>query len=112
MQTASRAPCIARSRVRIRRGLDEPYRAANNFATWRTGESGFGAVARVGRDARIMRALAKGEPSAAILEKAREYKAGLIVMGSRGLGQIGGLILGSVSERVLHGAHVPVLIVR
>ena len=48
----------------------------------------------------------------AILEKARDYKADLIVMGSRGLGQIGGLILGSVSERVLHRAHVPVLIVR
>jgi len=48
----------------------------------------------------------------AILDKAREYKADLIVMGSRGLGQIGGLILGSVSERVLHGARVPVLIVR
>lgn len=33
-------------------------------------------------------------------------------MSSRGLGQIGGLILGSVSEHVLHGAHIPVLIVR
>jgi nucleotide-binding universal stress UspA family protein len=61
---------------------------------------------------RITRAFAMGEPAVAILEKAREYKADLIVMGSRGLGQIGGLILGSVSERVLHGAHVPVLIVR
>lgn len=61
---------------------------------------------------RITRAFAKGEPAVAILDKAREYKADLIVMGSRGLGQIGGLILGSVSERVLHGARVPVLIVR
>ena len=61
---------------------------------------------------RITRAFAMGEPTVAILEKAREYKADLIVMGSRGLGQIGGLILGSVSERVLHGARVPVLIVR
>ena len=62
--------------------------------------------------ARITRAFAQGEPSVAILEKAREHKADLIVMGSRGLGQIGGLILGSVSERVLHGAPVPVAIVR
>jgi nucleotide-binding universal stress UspA family protein len=61
---------------------------------------------------RVTRAFAHGEPSVEIIEKAREHKADLIVMGSRGLGQIGGLILGSVSERVLHGAHVPVLIVR
>jgi nucleotide-binding universal stress UspA family protein len=61
---------------------------------------------------RVTSAFVHGEPSVAIIEKAREYKVDLIVMGSRGLGQIGGLILGSVSERVLHGAHVPVLIVR
>lgn len=54
----------------------------------------------------------RGEPSREILAAATEAKANLIVMGSRGLGQIGGLILGSVSERVLHGAHIPVLIVR
>ncbi|HLW46525.1 MAG TPA: universal stress protein [bacterium] len=54
----------------------------------------------------------RGEPSHEILAAAAEVKADLIVMGSRGLGQIGGLILGSVSERVLHGAHIPVLIVR
>lgn len=54
----------------------------------------------------------RGEPSREILGAAAEAKANLIVMGSRGLGQIGGLILGSVSERVLHGAHIPVLIVR
>ena len=65
-----------------------------------------------GTGVRITRAFVQGEPSAAIVEKAREHKADLIVMGSRGLGQIGGLILGSVSERVLSGAHLPVLIVR
>jgi nucleotide-binding universal stress UspA family protein len=54
----------------------------------------------------------RGEPSGEIIAAAAEAKADLIVMGSRGRGQIGGLILGSVSERVLHGAHVPVLIVR
>jgi nucleotide-binding universal stress UspA family protein len=62
--------------------------------------------------ARVTRMYAQGEPSVEIIEKARQHKVDLIVMGRRGLGQIGGLILGSVSERVLHGAHVPVLIIR
>jgi nucleotide-binding universal stress UspA family protein len=54
----------------------------------------------------------RGEPAGEIIRTADEMKADLIIMGSRGLGQIGGLILGSVSERVLHGAHTPVLVVR
>jgi nucleotide-binding universal stress UspA family protein len=52
------------------------------------------------------------DPAGEIIKAAKEHRADLIVMGSRGLGQIGGLILGSVSERVLHAAHIPVLIGR
>jgi nucleotide-binding universal stress UspA family protein len=33
-------------------------------------------------------------------------------MGSRGLSDITGLLLGSTAHRVLHQAHVPVLIVK
>ena len=65
-----------------------------------------------GMDALVKKQYRRGEPSHEILAAAAEAKADLIVMGSRGLGQIGGLILGSVSEHVLHGAHIPVLIVR
>jgi len=54
----------------------------------------------------------RGEPAHEIVRAAGESKADLIILGARGLGQIGGLILGSVSERVLHGAHCPVLVVR
>lgn len=53
-----------------------------------------------------------GDASAVIIRLAGEKKADLIIIGARGLGQIGGLILGSVSERVLHRAHLPVLVVR
>lgn len=65
-----------------------------------------------GVDAPVTKQYRRGEPSHEILAAAAAVKTDLIVMGSRGLGQIGGLILGSVSERVLHGAHVPLLIVR
>ncbi|HEV2471858.1 MAG TPA: universal stress protein [Chthonomonadales bacterium] len=50
--------------------------------------------------------------AAAAIELAEELKTDMIVMGSRGLGGFKRLLLGSVSEAVLHHAHCPVLIVR
>ena len=70
------------------------------------------AKAFAGIDARVSRVYRMGDPAGEIVKAARECNADLIIMGSRGFGQIGGLILGSVSERVLHAAHGPVLIVR
>jgi nucleotide-binding universal stress UspA family protein len=53
-----------------------------------------------------------GGVSGQILEYAREEDIGLIVMGSRGLSDIGGLVLGSVTHKVLHHAECPVLAVK
>ncbi|BDI32119.1 universal stress protein [Capsulimonas corticalis] len=47
-----------------------------------------------------------------IVKTAKQTGADLIVIGSRGLGDIGSFLLGSVSDGVLHHAHCPVLIVR
>ena len=47
-----------------------------------------------------------------IVDTARDIGADLIVMGSRGLGGFKSLLLGSVSDGVLHHAHCTVLIVR
>ncbi len=41
-----------------------------------------------------------------------EAKADLIVMGSRGLGAVSRMLVGSTSDYVLHHANVPVTIVR
>jgi len=60
----------------------------------------------------VTRQYRSGEPAATIIDAAKDVQAEIIVIGCRGLGQLGGLILGSVSERVLHGASVPVLVVR
>jgi nucleotide-binding universal stress UspA family protein len=47
---------------------------------------------------------------AAIVDVADELDASLIVCGTRGLGRVRGLVLGSVSSAVLHHARRPVLV--
>jgi nucleotide-binding universal stress UspA family protein len=53
-----------------------------------------------------------GRPDAQIVEVAEEMGAGLIVIGSRGVGFMRRALLGSVSESTVHHAHCPVLVVR
>jgi nucleotide-binding universal stress UspA family protein len=53
-----------------------------------------------------------GSPADEIVRCAEEQEAGLIIMGSRGWGEMHAVMLGSVSERVLHSAPCPVLIAR
>lgn len=47
-----------------------------------------------------------------ILDAAEEFRAGLIVVASRGRGDLVGLLLGSVAHKVIHLASCPVLVVR
>ncbi|MDP1547196.1 MAG: universal stress protein [Anaerolineales bacterium] len=54
----------------------------------------------------------EGSPAEAIIEVAKTSECDLIVMGSRGLGQLAGLLLGSTSQKVVAHARCPVLIVR
>jgi len=56
--------------------------------------------------------LRAGSPEAEILAVAREIDAGLVVVGSRGLGPVRRTMLGSVSESVVHHATMPVLVMR
>ncbi|MBA2694105.1 MAG: universal stress protein [Rubrobacter sp.] len=56
--------------------------------------------------------LLRGRPSGAISDLADELGAGLIIMGSRGLGAVKRLVMGSVSEGVVNLASCPVLVVR
>jgi nucleotide-binding universal stress UspA family protein len=51
-----------------------------------------------------------GRPAQVILDVAGD-EAGLVVVGSRGRGNVSGLLLGSVSHEVVHGARCPVVVV-
>lgn len=54
----------------------------------------------------------EGPPAEAILSVAEVNDNDLIVMGTRGLGRLAGLLLGSQSQKVVAHAHCPVLLVR
>jgi nucleotide-binding universal stress UspA family protein len=52
-----------------------------------------------------------GGPAHPIAELAEQAGADLIVIGSRGLSSVSGVLLGSVAQRLLHLAKCPVLVV-
>ncbi|MCZ7569426.1 MAG: universal stress protein [Ardenticatenaceae bacterium] len=56
--------------------------------------------------------LLEGPAAEALLRAAEVRRADLIVIGSRGLGEISGLALGSVGHKLIQRARIPVLIVK
>jgi len=56
--------------------------------------------------------LRMGVADAEIVDLAEEIEAGLVVLGSRGLGGVRRALMGSVSYSVVRHAHCPVLVVR
>jgi nucleotide-binding universal stress UspA family protein len=61
---------------------------------------------------RVLTEVQVGEPAEEIVDLARLEHVDLIIMGSRGLSPMKEMLLGSVSNKVLHTAPCPVLIVR
>jgi nucleotide-binding universal stress UspA family protein len=53
-----------------------------------------------------------GDPAHEIANYAKTYHCEGIVMGTRGLGTVATLVLGSVAHKVLHLVHVPVTLVK
>jgi nucleotide-binding universal stress UspA family protein len=56
--------------------------------------------------------LSEGVPAAEIVALGEDIDAGLVVVGSRGLGGVRRALMGSVSEAVTRHAHCAVLVVR
>ncbi|MFN2348235.1 MAG: universal stress protein [Thioalkalivibrio sp.] len=53
-----------------------------------------------------------GMPGKAILDHAAGSKGAMIIMGSRGLSKLSEVLMGSTTQRVLHHAKCPVLVIR
>lgn len=53
-----------------------------------------------------------GEVVSELVDAARKLGCTMIVMGTRGLGSLGSLVLGSVASHVVHEAPMPVLLVK
>lgn len=76
-----------------------------------------GAAVRTAREAGItakgqLKDVSVGHVAKAIVEIAEANAIDLIVMGSRGLSDVQGLMLGSVTHKVMQTADAPVLVVR
>ncbi len=58
------------------------------------------------------REIASGDPAHTIVDIVERYSCDLVIMGARGASALRSALLGSVSNEVLHAAHVPVMIVK
>jgi nucleotide-binding universal stress UspA family protein len=60
----------------------------------------------------VVRNTQHGHAAREIVEDAKAQNVGAIIMGSRGHGDLAGLVLGSTAHKVIHLADRPVLVVR
>jgi len=60
----------------------------------------------------VERVAEKGDAAGTILEVAARHRVDLIVMGTRGLSDLQGLVMGSVAHKVCHGASCTVVTVK
>jgi nucleotide-binding universal stress UspA family protein len=72
-----------------------------------------GAVERLRASGRSVEgSVLRGRAASAIIDHARDFRADLVIVGSRGHGAIATLLLGSVSSEVVDHAQCPVLVAR
>jgi nucleotide-binding universal stress UspA family protein len=78
------------------------------------GQRALATIAAQAREAGVEAAthLVEGRPGETIISTSESLSADLIVVGSHGQGAVADILLGSVSQHVIHHAQVPVCVVR
>lgn len=93
-----------------------PANAQHEIEKWRqeSAEEATASACRMLAEARIPSELhvSAGEPAVSIAGFARDLGCELIVMGTRGMGAVAGVMLGSVASKVVHLAGIPVTLVK
>ena len=76
-------------------------------------DSAVGELTKAGIKAHgVLRSTLYGYAAREIVEDAKSRDVGVIILGSRGRGDLAGLVLGSTAHKVIHLADRPVLVVR
>lgn len=75
-------------------------------------EAARAAVRRKIKPGKITRVIVDGDAATQILKQATKAKASLIVMGTRGLSNFRGALIGGVSNKVIHSAKCATLVVK
>ncbi|HMK45122.1 MAG TPA: universal stress protein [Methanocella sp.] len=81
----------------------------------RSGRDAVGRVEALCREsdvAAVRGVILRGDPKTTILNQAEEEKVDLIVMGSVGMSAIERVLIGSISQSVMHHAKCPVLLIK
>jgi nucleotide-binding universal stress UspA family protein len=94
------------ARIEHLQGSEAGFAAAENVL------AGARIAAQAKGATRISTAPSVGDPAEEIIRCAKECRADLVVVGSRGHGRLAGLLLGSVAQKVIGLAPCPVTIVR
>ncbi len=53
-----------------------------------------------------------GDPAQCIAEYVVDHRCEAVIMGTRGLGPVSGIVLGSVASKVIHAVNVPITLVK
>jgi len=61
---------------------------------------------------KVKTALERGDPATAVMRYGKRRKVDLIVLGTRGLGQVKGMLMGSVSRKITNLSDISCLIIR
>ena len=63
-------------------------------------------------DRKARKHVKSGHIAKSILEVANEEQSDMIIMGSRGLGLLKGVLIGSVSQKVIEESKIPVMVIK